>query len=341
MRIIHSLIALALVPLSAFAVDDSRKDLSFYLDAVIPHFAVGGPEWQTTFIFHNPSDQPEKFYLNFTGDDGKPQAIPALGGMATSVIVTLPPHTTQKLVSDYRPDLPVVSGGVLITASCGDCRFAASTVHTIFSRYDWVKKVFNSEATVPQESQFDNVVTLVFDQENFVMGVALMNPSTAEAKIVTATVYSKDNVLLYTEQFDMTPLAHLVFSLDSRYPVTAGRLGYVKFSTLGTTGIAGIALRFAPNNTFTSMHLIGNSVPVGQTVSDCVPSVESRISGEFTGWTGQTTFLLDSGQIWRQAAFAYTYSYKFHPEVVIYKTAAGCRMTVLGVDSTILVQRIN
>ena len=72
MRIIHNLIALALLPLSAFAVDNSRKDLNFYLDAVIPHFAVGGPEWQTTFIFHNPSDQLEKFYLNFTGDPSVP-----------------------------------------------------------------------------------------------------------------------------------------------------------------------------------------------------------------------------------------------------------------------------
>jgi hypothetical protein len=258
MRRIHILIALALLPLSASAADNSKRHLDLFLDPVIPHFAVGGPERQTTFIFHNPSDQLEKFYLNFTGDDGKPQAIPALGGMVFSVVITLPPHTTRKLVSDYRPDLPVMSGGALITDpyTCSDCSFYYSTVHTIFSRYDWVKKVFNCEATVPQESQFDNAVALVYDQENFIMGVALMNPSTYEIKKVTATVYDKDNQLLQTEEFYMDPLAHLVFSLDARYPMTVGRLGYVKFSTDGLGGIAGIALRFAPNNTFTSMHFI-------------------------------------------------------------------------------------
>jgi hypothetical protein len=200
--------------------------------------------------------------------------------------------------------------------------------------------VFNSEATVPQESQFDNTVALVYDQENFIMGVALMNPSTSETKTVTATIYDKDNLLLYTEQFHMDPLAHLVFSLDARYPVTAGRLGYVKFSTDGTTGIAGIALRFAPNNTFTSMHFIGYSPPTGSAGSTCAPAVESRISGEFSGWTGQTMFTLDNGQIWQQAAYAYTYSYSYRPEVAIYQTTAGCRMTVQGVDSKILVTRI-
>ena len=257
MRRIHILIALALLPL-ILSAEDNRKHLQFFLDPVIPHFAVGGPEWQTTFIFHNPSDSLEKFYLNFTDDDGKPLPIPALGSLVSSVLVTLPPHRTTKLVSDYRPDLPVMSGGARITApyNCSDCSFSYTTVHTIFSRYDWVKKIFNCEATVPQESEFDNNIVLVYDQENFIMGVALMNPSDYEIKSVTATVYDKDNHQLSTEQFYMDPLDHLVFSLDARYPVTVGKLGYVKFSTTGLGGIAGIALRFAPNNSFTSMHFI-------------------------------------------------------------------------------------
>jgi hypothetical protein len=262
MRLIHILTTLALLPLTASAADNSKRNLGFYLDPVIPHFAVGGPEWQTTFIFHNPSDVLEKFYLNFTGDEGQPLAIPALGGMTSGVVITLPPHTTSKLVSDYRPDLPVMSGAALITegTSCSDCNFEYSTVHTIFSRYDWVKQVFNCEATVPQESRFENVVELVYDQQNFIMGVALVNPSTWATKTVTATVYDQNNNLLQTHQFPMVPLAHLVFSLDARYPVTAGKMGYVRFSTDGTTGVAGIALRFAPNNTFTSMHFV--SAPV-------------------------------------------------------------------------------
>jgi hypothetical protein len=232
--------------------------MSFYLDRAIPHFAAGGPQWQTTFIFHNPSDTLEKFYLNFLGDNGKPLAVPVLGGMHPSVLVTLPPHATYKLVSDYRPEVHQLVGSALVTDpyTCSDCEFSRATIHTIFAQYDPKQRKFLCEATVPQESPYENDVVLVYDQEGYVMGVALMNPSSYEVKKVTATVYDKNDRILRTDQFYMDPLTHQSFALTDKYPETAGRLGYVKFSTDGLGGIAGIGLRFAPNGTFTSMHFI-------------------------------------------------------------------------------------
>ena len=258
MRRISILITLALVALPAIAEEKSVRKISVFLDSAIPHFAVGGPQWQTTFIFHNPSEELEKFYLSFFGDNGLPLAVPVLGGMHSSVLITLLPHATYKLVSDYRPELSSLSGGALITDpyTCSDCRFYYSTVHTIFAMNDLQQGKFLCEATVPQESAYENNVVLVYDQKGYVMGVALMNPSASEIKKVTATVYNEGNQLLRTEQFYMDPLTHQAFGLSDRYPETAGKLGYVKFSTEGMGGIAGIGLRFSPNGTFTSMHFI-------------------------------------------------------------------------------------
>lgn len=239
------------------AEDNSKKRIGFMYDSVIPHFAVGGPQWQTTFIFHNPSNSLEKFYLTFTDDAGKPMLIPVLGGMHSSILVTLPAHNTQKIVSDYRPDLPTMSGSARLTDpySCSDCNYFYTTVHTIFAQYDWEKKVFLCEATVPQESPWETDVALVYDQEIYVMGVALMNPSEYQISLVNVSVYDQNDNLLQLDQFYMNPLAHKVFSLSDKYPVTIGKLGYVRFS-VGTGGVAGTALRFAPNGTFTTMHFV-------------------------------------------------------------------------------------
>ena len=80
--------------------------------------------------------------------------------------------------------------------------------------------------------------------------------------------------------------------------------------------------------------------PVRPSGSGCAPAIESMLSGEFTGWEGETIFKLDNGQIWQQAEYDYTYSYSYRPDVTIYQTAAGCRLKVEDEDETILVRRI-
>jgi hypothetical protein len=68
--------------------------------------------------------------------------------------------------------------------------------------------------------------------------------------------------------------------------------------------------------------------------------VESSINGNFDGWTGDTIFKLQNGQIWQQSSFAYIYHWAFSPKVTIYKSGATYKMKVDGVDSTISVTRI-
>jgi len=50
----------------------------------------------------------------------------------------------------------------------------------------------------------------------------------------------------------------------------------------------------------------------------------SRISGDFRGWSGETIFQLDNGQIWRQRLRGrYTYTGPPNPEVRITRTWMG------------------
>jgi hypothetical protein len=74
--------------------------------------------------------------------------------------------------------------------------------------------------------------------------------------------------------------------------------------------------------------------------SSCSPAIGSSITGEVEGWSGETIFKLDNGQIWQQAESDYTYFYEYHPDVTIYETSAGCRMKVEDQEETVLVKRI-
>ena len=72
----------------------------------------------------------------------------------------------------------------------------------------------------------------------------------------------------------------------------------------------------------------------------CSPPVESKIDGEFEGWSGDTIFKLTNGQIWKQASYSYTYSYKYMPDVLIFASSGSCKMQVEGMGKTIEVKQL-
>ena len=72
----------------------------------------------------------------------------------------------------------------------------------------------------------------------------------------------------------------------------------------------------------------------------CAAPIDSRVDGEFQGWTGRTMLGLANGQVWRQLGNAARYAYKVSPRVQIRRTADGCTLTVEGVEGEMLVERI-
>lgn len=80
---------------------------------------------------------------------------------------------------------------------------------------------------------------------------------------------------------------------------------------------------------------------LAQIFSGAPETVESRISGEFRGWSGRTIFRLDNGQVWQQAEpgkFFYTAT---NPNVSIRKGSFGSYLLrIEGKNSSIRVRRL-
>jgi hypothetical protein len=68
--------------------------------------------------------------------------------------------------------------------------------------------------------------------------------------------------------------------------------------------------------------------------------VQTRIDGEFKGWDGETVFVLQNGQVWRQATYSYHYHYAYSPKVTIVRGDEGWVMQVEGVERSLKVVRV-
>ncbi|NDV62134.1 hypothetical protein G0Q06_06720 [Puniceicoccales bacterium CK1056] len=70
-------------------------------------------------------------------------------------------------------------------------------------------------------------------------------------------------------------------------------------------------------------------------------TIESSISGEFSGWSGKTLFKLDNGQVWRQTN-AKTFVVKVNdPKVFIRRGVfGGYLLKIEGYNSSVKVERI-
>ena len=144
-----------------------------HFGVTIPHIVFGGTEWQTTFLFHNPSDFTETFTLLFYGDDGEPAEIPIIGGMHSALTWSIPPKGTDKISTDYRADVPDGWAYGLLFPLTGN--FTNTYMQTIFKQH--IPGMQDSEATVSPECPLHTEQVLIFDQEDgYVMGVALANP---------------------------------------------------------------------------------------------------------------------------------------------------------------------
>lgn len=79
-----------------------------------------------------------------------------------------------------------------------------------------------------------------------------------------------------------------------------------------------------------------------RTASDEPDEIRSRIAGTFRGWTGQTRFRLENGQVWQQRRRGQFRYEAERPEVIIRKNLFGFyAMEVPEAGRSVLVQRID
>ena len=66
--------------------------------------------------------------------------------------------------------------------------------------------------------------------------------------------------------------------------------------------------------------------------------MKATIVSDFNGWTGDTIFELDNGQVWKQAEYDYDYNYSYRPDALIYANGYGHTLVVEG--NSVAVTRI-
>jgi hypothetical protein len=64
--------------------------------------------------------------------------------------------------------------------------------------------------------------------------------------------------------------------------------------------------------------------------------LNSRISGSWTGWSGNTIVKLTNGSVWEQVEYHYEYRYAYRPEVIV----ANGKMQVAGMNRAVRVRRL-
>lgn len=74
---------------------------------------------------------------------------------------------------------------------------------------------------------------------------------------------------------------------------------------------------------------------------DIPEQITARLKGQFRGWTGDTVFRLDNGQVWQQRVGGKYRSKKLtDPEVIVQRGRWGYYLKVVGVKRTIGVRRL-
>ena len=88
--------------------------------------------------------------------------------------------------------------------------------------------------------------------------------------------------------------------------------------------------------------LIETNKEVQEARSSVDSDIVSRITGDFTGWSGETVFRLENGQVWRQRLSGrYKYNGPPNPEVRISKNFMGFyKMTVSETGKSIGVKLV-
>jgi len=206
---------------------------------ILPQLAFGGG-WYTALYFTNTTTAPISFTVSFTGNDGNPLTIPALGG--SSVTVNLAARGAALIEAPNVGSL--VQGYVTATLPTG------VTGYGVFRQS--VTGVPDQEAVVPLSGNTATTSTLLFDDTKYVTGVAVVNLASVN-NTITATARDNQGNTLGTGTIPLAPNAKTALVLRNIPGLAriAGAIGSVDFTaTIGN--VAALGLRFN-GSAFTSI----------------------------------------------------------------------------------------
>ena len=108
-----------------------------------------------------------------------------------------------------------------------------------------------------------------------------------------------------------------------------------EFTDAGLSKLSGDELKFLDTWLQKRTYDIVQALMLKEPSTDGQSVVETTISGAFSGWSGDTIWKMDNGQIWQQSEYSYTYHYAYRPSVLIFRSGGGWKMRVDGLTEQI------
>jgi hypothetical protein len=207
--------------------------------AFLGQFAFGGG-WYSAIYFTNTSQSEVSFPLTFHADDGTALTVAAIGG--SSKTITLAAGASTVIEAPNAGDLK--QGWVSVTVPIG------VTGYGVFRQS--VAGIPDQEAVVPLSPANTSNVPMIYDETNYITGVAIANPSGA-ATTVNITVTDNTGTVIGTATVDLPARNKTAVALRNLPGLSSvvGKQGTVRFST--TSGpVSVLGLRFK-GSAFTSI----------------------------------------------------------------------------------------
>jgi hypothetical protein len=227
-----------------------KQVLVFAGDNVIPQI-VNGDGWSSAITLVNLENRRLQATILFFADDGRDLILPIVGqGRVRGMQVTLDPTVTLTFQTDGLG--PLSQGWAYIQKENG----ASLGGMAVFKQRVSGRPDF--EAVVPVVNQFGSRFVLLYDNtDGFSSAMALANPGLSSVS-VPALVRSENGEILDRGLITLGGYNHRAQTVQSAFPVTAGRRGTVEFLATGN-GVGVLGLRFNPGGSFTSVHVLSNA----------------------------------------------------------------------------------
>lgn len=170
--------------------------------------------------------------MSFVGNDGNPLTVAAVGGSSTTVNLAARGAANIQIPNSG----PLVQGYVTVTLPTG------VTGYGVFRQS--VAGVPDQEAVVPLSGATFTTNTLLFDDTNYITGVAVVNLAPVN-NTMTATAYGTQGNLIGTASISLPPNGKTAVVLRSLPGLggVAGAIGSVDF-TASIGNVATLGLRF-------------------------------------------------------------------------------------------------
>ena len=220
-----------------------------------PHIALNAG-WKTTITVVNLDSSPILVWVNLWEESGQAltaeMAFPQKGGgpniTAPFVNRTLGVGGSLVIELDGDPGVATESGWAEI-ASTGHAGAYAIFRQSVTGRAD-------AEGTASLDSHTQTTMDVPFDNTlGYTSTVALVNNAINTPGQVTVTILDENGTAITTSQAlrAIPANGHFAFSVPVAFPQTAGKRGVLEFHTTSGTNITGLAFRFNPTNSFTSV----------------------------------------------------------------------------------------